>query len=64
VNNELQGCSQRGLDGSAVDLTVGLHGMRVACVELRACIEYRQIKAGTSHELVEIDVAAAAPRRA
>ena len=38
VNNELQGCSQRGLDGSAVDLTVGLHGMRVACVELRAVL--------------------------
>ena len=29
VNNNCNVASQRGLDGSAVDLTVSLHGMRV-----------------------------------
>src|SRR5262245_28220518 len=53
VDNELQRCGQRGLDGGAVDLTVRLHGMRVARVELRARVEHRQIEAGASTSLLK-----------
>ena len=46
MENELERTRQRSFDRSAIDLTVSLPGMAVACNELRSRLKHRQKQGG------------------